>query len=74
MALEEMDIEDLALAWPKEQRKCAERCSKVTLKPYNLSNNGKQWFNVTDLKAMFEVFATIGSVPYILVAGNTAHG
>lgn len=69
-----MDIEDLASAWPREQRKCAKRCPKVTAKSCNLNNNGKQWFKVTELTALFEIFATIGTVPYILVAGNTAHG
>lgn len=69
-----MDIEDLALAWPREHRNCAESCPKVTVKSYNISNSGKQWFKVTELKEIFEIFATIGNVPYILVAGNTAHG
>lgn len=69
-----MDIEDLALAWPREERSCTERCAGVTAKSCHLKSNGKQWFNVTELKAIFEIFSTIGNLPYMLVAGNTAHG
>lgn len=69
-----MDIEDLAIDWPREQRICAKRCPKVTAKKIIIQNNGKQWFKATELKDIFDIFSTIGDVPYMLVAGNTAHG
>lgn len=69
-----MDIEDLAIDWPREHRLCADTCSKVKAKPFNLKSNGKQWFKVTELKEIFDIFSTIDDASYMLVAGNTAHG
>lgn len=69
-----MDIEDLAIDWPREPRICAETCPKVTSKPFVLKSDGKQWFKVTELEDIFDIFSTIGDAPYMLVAGNTAHG
>lgn len=69
-----MDIEDLAIDSPREPRICAETCPKLAAKSYNVKSNGKQWFKATELKEIFDIFATNGDAPYMLVAGNTAHG
>ncbi|KAJ9586601.1 hypothetical protein L9F63_019794, partial [Diploptera punctata] len=37
-------------------------------------NCGAEWFRITKLKDIFDIFKQIGSAPYSLVAGNTAHG
>jgi hypothetical protein len=33
-----------------------------------------QWFKVTKMNEIFEIFDKVGNVPYVLVGGNTAHG
>lgn len=34
----------------------------------------KQWHKVTEVQAIFDILDKIGTKPYMLVAGNTAHG
>lgn len=34
----------------------------------------KQWYKVTEVQAIFDIFDKIGTKSYMLVAGNTAHG
>lgn len=40
----------------------------------HLQLKGSQWFKVTKLEEIFDIFDKIGDVPYRLVAGNTGQG
>jgi len=42
--------------------------------PVHLKLESAQWFKVTKMNEIFEIFDKIGNAPYILVGGNTAHG
>jgi uncharacterized membrane protein len=42
--------------------------------PIHLQLKGAQWFKVTEVDEIFEIFDKIGDVPYRLVAGNTGQG
>jgi hypothetical protein len=42
--------------------------------PIHLKLENAQWFKVTRMNEIFEIFDKVGNVPYILVGGNTAHG
>lgn len=67
------DIEDLTKVCPKTGSPCAGSCHKrpVHLK---LNDNQKEWHKVFDLSSLFDVLSKSGNKPYMLVAGNTAHG
>lgn len=59
---------------PKTGSPCAGLCKKVK-GPLNISfTNDKQWHKVITIDEIFEVFEKSGNKPYMLVAGNTAHG
>jgi xanthine dehydrogenase/oxidase len=75
------DIEDLSATktCPKTGSACAGKCSaagegnaKKALKL--VFEDEKEWHKVFNLEELFKVMSTIGYRPYILVAGNTAHG
>lgn len=70
------DIEDLTKTCPKTGSPCAGICHKATKVPVHLSLNDsmKEWHKVFDLKSLFEILSKSGKKPYMLVAGNTAHG
>lgn len=74
------DIEDLngISTCSKTGKACGGKCSavgKATTKPISLSfDNNEQWHKVYTVKEIFHLFGTIGKEPYMLVAGNTAHG
>ena len=42
--------------------------------PVHLKFENAQWFKVTSMNEIFEIFDKVGNAPYILVGGNTAHG
>ncbi|KAJ6644053.1 Xanthine dehydrogenase [Pseudolycoriella hygida] len=71
-----MDIEDLSKVCPKTGSPCAGSCHKVPKVPVHLNfgEGNKQWHKVYDLQSLFNVLSKSGSKPYMLVAGNTAHG
>lgn len=37
-------------------------------------DDGKHWYKLTTIEAVFDILEKIGDVPYMFVAGNTAHG
>jgi xanthine dehydrogenase/oxidase len=64
---------------PKTGSACAGKCSaagQISSKdPLKLTfEDDREWHKVSNLKDLFKVMGTIGYRPYILVAGNTAHG
>lgn len=74
------DIEDLPKVCPKTGNACAGKCSssepKVTNKrPVRMVfGDGTEWHKVYNINDIFTIFEQIGEKPYMLVAGNTAHG
>lgn len=77
------DIEDLGglRTCPKSGVACAEKCSAAasekSLVGKHLSlafDTLHSWHKVFSIKDIFAVFGEIAEKPYILVAGNTAHG
>lgn len=70
------DIEDLTKVCPKTGSSCASSCHKMSKVPVHLNSNDdeKEWHKVFDLKTLFDVLSKSGTKPYMLVAGNTAHG
>jgi hypothetical protein len=42
--------------------------------PIHLKFRSAQWFKVTRMNEIFEIFGKIGDAPYVLVGGNTARG
>lgn len=70
------DIEDLYEICPKTGSKCAGKCSFST-KNQNLVIefvDNREWRKIYSISDLFSTFEKIGSRPYILIAGNTAHG
>ncbi|XP_037034825.1 indole-3-acetaldehyde oxidase-like isoform X2 [Bradysia coprophila] len=67
------DIEDLTKVCPKTGSPCAGSCHKVPVH-LNLNDNQREWHKVFDLQSLFDVLSKSGNKPYMLVAGNTAHG
>ncbi|CAO1351447.1 unnamed protein product [Diamesa serratosioi] len=75
------DIEDLSEIknCPKTGSPCAGTCSaseKLTSKnPVKLIFEDEQeWHKVYSIKELYDLFGKIADKPYMLVAGNTAHG
>lgn len=70
------DIEDLAKICPKSKISCAESCHKVSKMPIHLNCKDDQieWHKIFDLQSLFDILTKSGDKPYMLVAGNTAHG
>lgn len=73
------DIEDLAKICPKTGNACAGKCSAAgktnDKKGVHLSfADDKEWHKVYNVSDVFAVLEKIGAKPYMLVAGNTAHG
>jgi len=42
--------------------------------PVHLRLQGAQWFKVTKVEEIFEIFDNVGDVSYRIVAGNTGQG
>ena len=74
------DIEDLGgvRTCPKTGTACAGKCSaseKIERKHFSITfDDEREWHKVYNLEETFKVMGTIKYRPYILVAGNTAHG
>lgn len=67
------DIEDLTKTCPKTGSSCAGLCHKS--KELKIAfDNEKHWHKVTTIEAIFNILEKCGDIPYMLVAGNTAHG
>jgi len=56
------------------------RCNGVEIiprqfvSPIHLQLQGAQWFKVTKVDEIFEIFDKVGDVSYRIVAGNTGQG
>ncbi|XP_058831556.1 uncharacterized protein LOC131690075 [Topomyia yanbarensis] len=73
------DIEDLTKTCPKTGSPCAGKCSAIektnTQQPIRMVfENDSEWYKVYNSNDIFAIFDKIGAKPYMLVAGNTAHG
>ena len=74
------DIEDLDIVktCPKTGSACAGKCSateQISKQPLKFTfDDDREWHKAYNLEELFKVMGTIGYRPYILVAGNTAHG
>ncbi|XP_058124986.1 uncharacterized protein LOC131281799 [Anopheles ziemanni] len=73
------DIEDLTKrSCPKTGKPCAGKCAAESVNPNRavrlVFDDEKQWHKVSQVADIFTIFEQIGSKPYMLVAGNTAHG
>lgn len=74
-----MDIEDLTKMCPKTGTACSGKCSVAgklsDKKGVHMSfSEDKEWHKVYNVSDVFAIFEKIGPKPYMLVAGNTAHG
>ncbi|XP_037034826.1 xanthine dehydrogenase-like [Bradysia coprophila] len=70
-----VDIEDLKIC-SKTGSPCAGLCHKTSSeKLLNISfNDERQWYKVASIDQVFSIFEKLTNEPYMLVAGNTAHG
>lgn len=61
---------------PKKFSQCAGLCHQVSKVPVRLdfTDEQKEWHKVFDLESLFDIISKSGHKPYMLVAGNTAHG
>jgi hypothetical protein len=48
--------------------------SRQFVSPIHLQLQGAQWFKVTKLEEIFDIFDKVGDVSYRLVDGNTGQG
>lgn len=63
-----LDIEDLSMV-------CRQSCGNAPSRPLVLHfDEDRQWHRVTTVQQIFDIFDKCGTKPYMLVAGNTAHG
>lgn len=68
------DIEDLGRVCQRTGELCVGKCL-IGQSPLVLSfDDDIQWYKVTTVQQVFDIFDKIGTKPYMLVAGNTAHG
>lgn len=69
------DIEDLPKICSNTGKPCQEKCDVVPKKGLHLTFEDKrEWHKVYNIHDVFVIFEKIGNRPYMLVAGNTAHG
>lgn len=74
------DIEDLngSKTCPRTGVLCGGKCSAAetaSKKTLKLSfSDDREWHKPYTIKEIFDIFEAIGDKPYMLVAGNTAHG
>ncbi|KAL9699938.1 hypothetical protein quinque_003379 [Culex quinquefasciatus] len=68
------DIEDLESCSSRKacEGVCVNGRSSATVR--RLIGNGQTWYRVRSVESIFEIFKTIEDEPYMLIAGNTAHG
>ncbi|XP_062544106.1 uncharacterized protein LOC134211342 [Armigeres subalbatus] len=69
------DIEDLPKICSNTGKPCQGKCDVVPKKGLHLTFEDKrEWHKVYNIHDVFVIFEKIGNRPYMLVAGNTAHG
>ncbi|XP_058124743.1 uncharacterized protein LOC131289060 [Anopheles ziemanni] len=74
-----LDIEELRIC-PKTKTACSGKCPSVAcevdpVRPIQIVfDDNREWHRVYTVYEIFWIFGTIGSKPYMLVGGNTAHG
>ncbi|XP_038117140.1 xanthine dehydrogenase 1 [Culex quinquefasciatus] len=74
------DIEDLEKGCARGRTgNCSSKCSFISAGEEDQRidmyfEDGREWHKVYSLQEIFDIFARIGSKPYMLVAGNTGHG
>ncbi|XP_062708362.1 xanthine dehydrogenase isoform X2 [Aedes albopictus] len=73
------DIEDLGSGSSCSRRACEGICSNNSLEDDRrmqmiIDNDGRQWYKTYQMADILKIFQSIGNKPYMLVAGNTAHG
>ncbi|XP_055628824.1 xanthine dehydrogenase/oxidase-like [Toxorhynchites rutilus septentrionalis] len=73
------DIEDLTKVCPRTGNSCTGKCSAIAASNEHRFLNltfprNKEWYKVGTIEEVFKIFQKIGNKPYMLVAGNTAHG
>ncbi|KAL9703064.1 hypothetical protein quinque_006582 [Culex quinquefasciatus] len=71
------DIEDLGKVCPKSGQVCAGSCPTAgeAQQPIRMIfADQREWHKVCNVSEIFTIFSQIGEKPYMLVAGNTAHG
>lgn len=67
------DIEDLSAKCPKTGKSCSGTCKSTNIKEI-CSKDGGKWFFPKTIEDVFNAFDAVKGEPYMLVAGNTAHG
>lgn len=73
------DIEELKIC-PKTNTACSAKCPVAASliepgRPVHLvAGDDREWHKVYTLAEIFAIFSKIGTRPYMLLAGNTAHG
>ena len=68
------DIEDLTKTCPKTGSSCAGLCHKGKETVNIAFDDERHWYKVTTIQEIFDILEKSGDAPYMLVAGNTAHG
>uniref|UniRef100_A0A1Q3FR94 Putative xanthine dehydrogenase n=1 Tax=Culex tarsalis TaxID=7177 RepID=A0A1Q3FR94_CULTA len=69
------DIEDFPKICQNTGKPCQGKCAPLTKKGIHLMfENQREWHKVYNVQDVFEILEKIGYRPYMLVAGNTAHG
>lgn len=59
---------------PKTGSPCAGICHKPKGTLSMVFDDEKRWHKVSTIEEIFNIFENFGNQPYMLVAGNTAHG
>lgn len=59
---------------PETGSSCSGQCHKSNESLCMDFNDEKHWHKVSTIKEVFEILEKTGDAPYMLVAGNTAHG
>uniref|UniRef100_A0A240PPU5 FAD-binding PCMH-type domain-containing protein n=1 Tax=Anopheles epiroticus TaxID=199890 RepID=A0A240PPU5_9DIPT len=73
------DIEELKIC-PKTNTACSAKCPAAAslIEPecpvHIVANDDREWHKVFAVEEIFSIFSKIGTKPYMLVGGNTAHG
>lgn len=67
------DIEDIYKMCPKSGIKCSGTCPKQQNLSVEFVDN-REWRKVYSIVDLFSILQKLGNRPYMLVAGNTAHG
>lgn len=69
------DIEDIPKkTCPKTGKACGGKCESANKSVHLTSDDDKEWHKVYTVQEVFDILDKSGKRPYMLVAGNTAHG